>query len=119
MTDVTSCFLMHFIFELLSIFMVMIDIVKNEFININENSLLNIFSVRNSFLPTELCLIYPILMWSRSRDIDITWINILHNILSNELESNVVYQQNFLVGKKLPILFIGKMFPSSFAFNLW
>ena len=108
MRDVTSCFLLHFIFELLSIFMVMMNIVNIELINATEKCQLNIFSVRNSFLPTELFLTYPIFMWSRSRGIDIIWIKILHNILSNEWESKVVYQKNFPVRKKLPILFIGQ-----------
>ena len=39
-------FLVRFIFELLSIFMVMINIVKIKWINASENCLLNIFSVR-------------------------------------------------------------------------
>ena len=108
MRDVTYCFLLHFIFELLSIFMVMMNIVNIELINATENCQLNIFSVRNSFLPTELFLTYPIFMWSRSRGIDIIWIKILHNILSNEWESKVVHQKNFPVRKKLPILFIGQ-----------
>ena len=95
MRDVTSYFLLHFIFELLSIFMVMMNIVNIELINATENCQLNIFSVRNSFLPTELFLIYPIFMWSRSRGIDIIWKKILHNILSNEWESKVVYQKTF------------------------
>ena len=64
MTYLTSFFLFHFIFELLGIFMVMINIVKIELINATENCLLNIFSFGN-FLPTELFLICPILTWSR------------------------------------------------------
>ena len=111
MTDVTSCFLLQFIFELLSIFMVMTNIVKIELDNATEKCQLNIFSVRNSFLPTELFLIYSILMRSKSRGIDRIWINILHNILSTDWESKVVCQQNFPVRKKLPILFIGERVP--------
>ena len=114
MTDVTSCFLLHFIFELLSIFMVMMNIVNIELINATEKCQLNIFSVRNSFLPTELFLIYSILMRSRSRGIDRIWINILHNILSYDWESKVVCQKNFPVRKKLPILFIGESVPIEF-----
>ena len=41
--------LFHFIFELHSISMVMINIVKNELINATENCLLNIFSARHFF----------------------------------------------------------------------
>ena len=36
----------------------------------------------------------------KSRGIDVTWENILHNVLSNEWELKAVYQQTFPVGKK-------------------
>ena len=71
MTDLTSFFLFHFIFDLLSTSMVMINIAKIESINATEN-----------FLTPELFLIYPILIWSRSRGLDVIWRNLLYNILS-------------------------------------
>ena len=49
MTSLTSFFLFHFIFELLGIFMVMINIAKIELIIATENYLLNIFSVITFF----------------------------------------------------------------------
>ena len=45
--------------------------------------------------------------------------NILYNILSNEWELKIVYQQNFPVRKKSVSLFLGKVFPSSFTVNIW
>ena len=42
--------LFHLIFDLLIIFMLMINIVKIILINTSENYLLNVFSVRNVFL---------------------------------------------------------------------
>ena len=53
------------------------------------------------FLPTELFLMYPILMKWRLRDIDIIWTNILYNILSTERELTVAYQQTIPVRKKM------------------
>ena len=50
MTGLTFFLLLHFIFELLGIFMVITNIVKIELINATENCPLNIFSVR-IFLP--------------------------------------------------------------------
>ena len=84
MRSFTSSFLFHFILELLSILMVMVNIRKAELINANENCLLNISSVGSSILPTELILIHHILIWSRSRGIDKIWTNKLYDILSNE-----------------------------------
>ena len=49
MVDLTSFFLFHLIFEFLSFFMVMRNIVKIELINATENCLVNILSVRNFF----------------------------------------------------------------------
>ena len=77
----------------------MINIVKIESINATENCQLNIFSVRIIFLQTELFLIYPILIWSRSRGLDIIWTNIVNNILSIEWKLKIAYQQNFAAGK--------------------
>ena len=71
------------------------------------------------FLPTELLLIHPILIWPRPKCLDIIWKNILNNILSNDYKMQVVYHKNFLVGKKFTILFLVKIFPSSFAVNIW
>lgn len=68
-------------------------------------------------LPTELFLIYPILIWSSSRSLDIIWANIFHKLLSNAWELKVGYQQNLLVWKKL-FFFLAKAFPSSFAVNV-
>ena len=85
----TSC-LFHFIFELLSVFMSMINIVKIELINANEHWLLNNFSIRNLFLSTELFLIHPIPIWSRSRGLDTKWTKILHDILSSNESNNIV-----------------------------
>ena len=100
-----------------SIFMVMINIVKIELIDAMENWLLNILSVW-IFLPTGLFLIYLIIMWWRSRGLNIIWTDILYNILSNEWEMKIVYQQNFLVGKKISNLFLAKVFPSRFLVNI-
>ena len=47
------------------------------------------------------------------------WRNILHNIFSNEWELKVVYQQRASGGRKLAILFLTNVFPSSFAVNVW
>lgn len=99
-------FLFHLIFELLSIPMVMINIVKLKLINTTEICLLNIFSVRHFFLQNELLLIYSILMWPRSRGIYIIWTDILSSILNNDWKFKIVYQQNFLFGKKIYISFI-------------
>ena len=63
-------FLFHFIFELLSIFMLMINIVKIELINPTENCLLSIFTVRKFFYQLNYSLRIP-LMWSKLRSIDI------------------------------------------------
>ena len=49
------------------------------------------FSLSDFFLPTELLLIYPIVIWSRSMGLDIIWKNILYNISSNERELKVIY----------------------------
>ena len=114
MTDLTSFFLFLFIFQLLSIFMVAINTVKIELINTTHNYLHNIFYI-SILLPTELFLIYPICMRSRSKDVDIIWTNILCNILSIEWELKIVYQQNFLVQKKISFL----LFSLSFAINVW
>ena len=48
-TELTPCFLLHFIFELLSIFLIMINIVKIELTNATENFLANVSSARNFF----------------------------------------------------------------------
>ena len=77
------------------------------------------FSLLETFLRTELFLIYPILIWSRSRVIDIVWKNMLHNIPSNEWELKVVYQQSFPVEKKIGNSFLTKVFRSSFAVYFW
>ena len=61
MAELTSFALLHFIFELLSIFIIMTKIVKIEAIIASEICLLNIFSVRKSFSPTELFLSIPFL----------------------------------------------------------
>ena len=102
-------FLFDFIIELINIFMVMISISKIELINATENYLLISFLLE-SFLSTELVLVYPILIWSISRVIDIVWTNMLYNILSSECELKIVYQQSFPVDRKLPILFWPKCF---------
>ena len=81
MTSLTSFYLFHFIFELLCILMVMINIAKNKLIHATEYWLLNSFSVR-LFLPTELVLTNHILIWSRSRGLDIIWKNIFHKHIS-------------------------------------
>ena len=97
MTGLTFFLLLHFTFELLGIFMVITNIVKIELINATENCLLNIFSVK-IFLPAQWFLINPILIWSRSRDLDVIWTNILYNILCDKYE--------FLIVKRFPNLII-------------
>ena len=69
MTSLTYFFQFHFIFELLSIFMVMINLFK---IELNWKMSAKCFPV-GFFLPRELFLIYHILIWSRSRDLNIIW----------------------------------------------
>ena len=111
MKNLTLLYLFHFIFELLIIFMVKMNIIKIELVNDTENDLLHIFSV-TIFLQTELSLSIQF-FWSRSKGADIIRANILCKILSNRWELKVVYQQNFLVGNKLATLFLTKVFPSS------
>ena len=118
MRNVTSFHLFHFIVDLLGILLLMINIAKIELINGTNYCLRMSFSVR-LFLPIELVLIHYILIWSRSRGLDVVWKNIFYNILSNEWELKVVYQQNFLAGKKLQFFFLPKAFPSSFTVNVW
>lgn len=89
MTSRTSFFLFHLVFELLDIFRVMVDIVKIQLVSANENCMLNIFFSIRFFLSTELFVIYPILIWSRSRCSDIVWTNVFYDILSNEWELKV------------------------------
>ena len=55
----TSFFLFHLIFELLGIFMVMINIIKIELINNTENCWLNIFSIRDVFYQLNYFLSIP------------------------------------------------------------
>ena len=45
------------------------------------------------------------------------WTNILHNIFSNEWELKVVHQQRASGGRKLTILFLTNVFPSSLKKN--
>ena len=116
----TSFFLFHFIFELHNILMVMINVVKIESVNATENCLVNIFSVRTFFYQSNYSLSISVSRSrSRSRGLDIIWTNIFNNILNNEWELKVAYQQNFPVGKKLTILYLAKEFPSGFAVNVW
>ena len=68
--------------------MAVINIVKIELINSTENWLLNIFSAR-IFLAIELFFIYAILIWSRSRGLDVIWTNMLYIILSNVNEEEL------------------------------
>ena len=65
MTILISIVLFHFIFDLLTIFIVMTN--RIELINATEGCLLNIFSVKNICLPTKLSLIHYIFIWSRPR----------------------------------------------------
>ena len=51
--------------------------------------------------------------------IDIIWKNMLYNKLSYEWGLKIVYQQNFPVEKEMVFRFLAKVFPSSFAVNLW
>ena len=113
MRNVTSFHLFHFIFDLLGILLLMINIAKIELINGTNYCLRMSFSVR-LFLPIELVLIHYILIWSRSRGLDVVWKNIFYNILSNEWELKVVYQQNFLAGKKIAVLFFAQSFSIEF-----
>ena len=50
--------------------MAMTNIAKIQLINATENCLLDIFSVRNYSLPTELFFIHLILIWTRPRGLD-------------------------------------------------
>ena len=56
-------FLFHFIFELLSISMVTINIVKIELINAAENLLLNIISASSFFSQSHYSLSIHIPLW--------------------------------------------------------
>ena len=94
----TSFLVFHFIFELLSIFMVMRNIVKIEWIITTENCLANIFSVGNIF--TNWIIQYLSQSYvAKSRGMYTKWTNILCNILSNEWKLKFVYQQNFPLRK--------------------
>ena len=53
MISLISIVLFHFIFDLFSIFMVMINIKKIELINPTESCLSNIFSAESFSLPNE------------------------------------------------------------------
>ena len=68
--------------------MAVINIAKIELINSTENWLLNIFSAR-IFLAIELFFIYAILIWSRSRGLDVIWTNMLYIIRSNVNEEEL------------------------------
>ena len=57
--DPTSFLLLHFIFELFSIFMVMTNIFKLEFINATEYCQLNVFPVRKLFYPLRYSFYIP------------------------------------------------------------
>ena len=72
-----------------------------------------------NFFPKTIVLNNSVLVWSRSRVIDIIWKNMLYNKLSYEWGLKIVYQQNFPVEKKMVFRFLAKVFPSSFAVNLW
>ena len=112
--DKYDFFLFHFIFELLSIFMVMINIVKIEFINATKNYLLHIFSVR-IFLLTELFLIHPIPIQSRPRGLDVTWTMMLYSTMSNNKINNSVERiriESCFINNKLQL-------EKSWQFSFW
>ena len=67
MTILISFSLFLFILDLLSIFVAMIIIDKYKLNNPTEICLLNIFSVENVCLSTELSIIHPMFIWSRLR----------------------------------------------------
>ena len=71
MTDMASLFsfvIFYFIIELLSIVVVMINTSKTEQIMLLENPCQIIFFVNIFCLANKLCLIHPILIWSRLLD---------------------------------------------------
>ena len=82
--------LFHFIFELLSIFMGMITISKIELINATETCILNMFSIYNFLLPTELFLIQSIPIWSVSKGLDTKCTKALYSILTSKKIYNFV-----------------------------
>ena len=84
--------------------MVMLNIAKITLIKATEYCLLKRFSFR-VFLPAELFIIYPILIWSRLRSLVITWTKIFSKILNNECELKVPYQENSLAEKKVGCCF--------------
>ena len=65
MTSLISIAMFRFIFDLLSILMVMINIKKIELINATVRRLSNLVSVKYIFLPTKLWLIHSIFVWSK------------------------------------------------------
>ena len=125
MTDLSSLFLFHFIFELLRIFAVMINTVKLELINAAENCSLKSFLVRTFFnniqkLP-KFFLIILYLFYSHL--VKIKWFKynlnkMLYNVLSNDWELKIVNQQNCPVGKKIGTSFSANVFSWSFI-NVW
>ena len=90
MTSLTYLFQFYFILELLSIFMVMINLYHGKFIMVmvHGKCLLNVSSVR-FFLPRELFLIYPILIWSRSKGLNIIWTIVLAKAIPLNFAVNI------------------------------
>ena len=102
MKSLISIVLFHFIFNLLSIFMVMINIKKIELMNATESWSSNLFSVKNIFLPSKLWLIHSIFIWSRPS----VYIKYIQKSCSSILSSSKIF--NFVEYVEIESCFINK-----------
>ena len=89
-------------------------------LNATEYCVLNISSFK-VFLPAELFIIYPILIWSKLRSLVKIWTKTFYNILNNERELKIAYQENFLTEKKSQLFFCFLFFPLPWGFpvSVW
>ena len=78
MTSLISIAMFYFIFDLLSILMVMINIKKIELINATVSRLSNLVSLKYISLPTKLWLIHSIFVWSKPS----VYVNISRNLVA-------------------------------------
>ena len=117
MTIFISIVLFHFIFDLLTIFIVMKNRV--ELINATEGCLSNIFSVKNICLPTKLNLVHYIFVCSRPRVHIKYGIIVSSNIIVNFVECVGVERCSIKIissWKKLRIMFFGQSVSIEFCY---
>ena len=114
MAYLISCFLFQFSFVLLSIFMVMINIIKIELISPTENCRLTIFFVR-IFFPN---WIIPYLSHSyviKIKGIDIIWRSILITYWVMSGNWKLFIDKTFQLEKNCQFIVLAKTFPFSFS----